>query len=456
SGRFAQARALLTELGLLDLLDGLTEEEATLAARRGETDLAERLAAAVVASRREAGDTEGTASALQALGEIRVRASRPEAALEPLDEAGRLFETLGRAYQRCLARLFLALACHRLERPERAGLAASEALDLAARFDYLAAVLRVADLDDGFRRFLATLPGSPPDLRLPPVEQGAAAGAVSPIPSDGADLYVRLLGPIEVSRTPGRVIPAGAWKIRRALQLFCLLASARAHRATKDRIVDALWEDARLPMIDKNFHPTISFLRRALNHGHNVPKSFIVCERGAYLLNPDYRYDIDTERFEAHVRAARGAKAAGQADAALADYEAALALYRGPFLEEEYHDWAEPLRTRYEELHLAALKEAGGLHLEKKDVAAAVDCLQHLIRRDPLSEEASVILMRALAVAGNRAAIGKEYDRLVAALHDELGKLPLPSTRRAYDDALGPGKPRPTRARPKDLGPSPG
>jgi len=456
AGRFAQARALLTELGLLELLDGLTEEEATLAARRGETDLAERLAAAVVAGRRDAGDAEGTASALLALGEIRVRAGRPETALAPLEETAGLFETLGRAYQRCLARLFFALACHRLDRREDAGRAASEALELSARFDYPATVLRVADLDDGFRRFLAALPGAPPDLRVPAVEQAAPAGAGSPIQPEGADLYARLLGPIEVSRTPGRAIPASAWKIRRALQVFCLLVSSRGHRAAKDRIVEALWEDARLPMIEKNFHPTISFLRRALNHGHNVPKSFIVCERGAYLLNPDYRYDIDTERFEAHVRAARGAKAAGQADAALADYEAALALYRGPFLEEEYHDWAEPLRTRYEELHLAALKEAAGLHLEKKDVAAAVDCLQLLIRRDPLNEGASVILMRALAAAGNRAAIGKEYDRLVAALHDELGKLPLPSTRRAYDDALSPGKPRPTLARPRDLEPSPG
>ncbi|PYT16073.1 MAG: hypothetical protein DMF51_05500, partial [Acidobacteria bacterium] len=197
--------------------------------------------------------------------------------------------------------------------------------------------------------------------------------------------------------------------------------------------MDALWEDARLPMIEKNFHPTISFLRRALNHGHNVPKSFIVCERGAYLLNPDYRYDIDTERFEAHVRSARGRKAGGEADAALADYEAALTVYRGPFLEEEYSDWAEPLRARYEELYLAALNEAAGLHLEKKDAAAAVDCLQRLIRRDPLNEEASALLMRALAATGSRAAIGKEYDRLVAALHTDMGKLPLPSTRRAYD-----------------------
>src|SRR5438093_189809 len=166
-------------------------------------------------------------------------------------------------------------------------------------------------------------------------------GPPPPVPSPDVDLHVGLVGPTEVYRTPGRPIPASAWKIRRALQIFCYLASSRGRRATKDRIVDALWGDARLSVIDKNFHPTISFLRRALNFGHNVPKNFIVCERGAYLLNPDYRYDLDTERFETLVRSARGRKAAGQARQAVADYEAALALYRGPFLEEEYEEWAE-------------------------------------------------------------------------------------------------------------------
>src|SRR5262249_32703470 len=155
----------------------------------------------------------------------------------------------------------------------------------------------VAGLDDGFRGFLAALPAAPADLRTADDAPPARDAAVSTSPPPLSDLYVRLLGPVEVYRTPGRAIPASAWKIRRALQLFCLLASARGHRATRERIVEALWEDARLTMIEKNFHPTISFLRRALNHGHNVPKNFIVCERGAYLLNTVYRYDIDCERF---------------------------------------------------------------------------------------------------------------------------------------------------------------
>ena len=450
AAKYAQARALFTEMGLLDLLDGLAEEEAILAVRRGDADRAEGLAVDLVGKRRGAGDTEGTASALLALGEIRLRASRPERALAPLEEASRAFESLGHAFQRCLALMLFALASHRLDRRDRAARAASQALALSAQFDYRVAILRLCDLDVSFRGFLTTLPDAPAYLRAPG-ELVAPVAAPRPVPSPDADLHVRLLGPTEVYRTPGRTIPASAWKIRRALQIFCYLASSRGRRATKDRIVDALWGDARLSVIDKNFHPTISFLRRALNFGHNVPKNFIVCERGAYLLNPDYRYDLDTERFETLVRSARGRKAAGQARQAVADYEAALALYRGPFLEEEFDEWAEAPRAHYEELLLAALKEAAEVHLRNGNAAAAIDCLHRLAVRDPLNEETSARLMRALGAHGSRAAVEKEYARLQAALDEELGTSPLSETRRAYDEALSAGVIRPVRARRKPV-----
>ena len=151
-----------------------------------------------------------------------------------------------------------------------------------------------------------------------------------------ADLTVRLLGPIEVYRDAQRKIPTQTRTNRRAIQVFCCLAVAPDHRATRDRLADALWVDVRPSVVERNFHPTIACLCRILNHGHNVPRNFIQCERGAYLLNPAYRYDIDLETFEERVRSARSKASRRDAAGALADYEASFALYRGPLMEEEY------------------------------------------------------------------------------------------------------------------------
>jgi len=344
--RYAGARDEFTGLGRLDLLPGLAEEEGILHAMAGQPGQAARVVAPVVdGARADARDPERLASALLAAGEIAARGGRDAAAMPLLEEAASIFERLQRAYPACLARGWLALAARRRGDRPRAEAAAAEALARSARHDYAAALRRIASADEEFGRWLQGRAGAPPELAEPdePRRQAAAATA------DAADLTVRLFGPVEVYRDREHAIPPRAWKIRRALTIFCYLAASRDRRAGKERIIEALWGDARLSVIEKNFHPTISFLRRALNDGHAVPRHFILFERGAYRLNPSYRYDIDIERFESGVRTARDRARAGDAVAALAAYDAALPLYRGPFLEEEYDEWAEGPRSHYEQ-----------------------------------------------------------------------------------------------------------
>src|SRR6266571_2835405 len=140
---YARARALLTELGRLDLLDSLAEEEAILAALRGDDGEAVSLAAGAVERRRAAGDREGTASALLSLGEVRVRGRDPRRATAALVAAAAFFSSTGRAYQECLARLWLALSRHLERDRHRAVTQALRALEIAARHDYRTAVQKV-------------------------------------------------------------------------------------------------------------------------------------------------------------------------------------------------------------------------------------------------------------------------------------------------------------------------
>jgi len=432
--KFGLARVLFTELGLLEVLDNLGEEEAVLACLRGEREDSARLASRIVERRRREADESGLATSLLALAEIKVRNDDPAGALPDLAEATTLFKKMERAYETCVAHLWTALARHRLGRKKEAESSGASALGLASKLDYRAAVLRVTALDESFRRLLALLPAAPAYLGETP---GVAWPPKPPAPGGPplADLTIRLLGPIEVHRDADRKIPSSAWKVKRALQIFCFVASSRDRRASKDRIVDALWGEARPSVIEKNFHPTISFLRRALNYGHNVPKNFILYEGGAYLLNPVYSYDLDTESFESKLRAARVAASKGAAAGACAGFGAALALYRGPFLEEEYDEWAEAPRVRYASLYVAALKDAGELHLGKGSPDEAIVLFERLIGCDPLDEEASGLLMKAFGRRGNRAGVEKEYHRLTGALAREMSALPMPQTRRIYEES---------------------
>jgi LuxR family maltose regulon positive regulatory protein len=428
--RYAGARDEFTGLGRLDLLPGLAEEEGILHAMAGRPEQAARVVAPVVdGARADVRDRERLASALLAAGEIAARGGRDRTAMPLLEEAASIFAGLQRAYPWCLARGWLALAARRCGDRPRAEAAAAEALALSARHDYAAALRRIAAADGEFGRWLQARAGAPPELAAPEEPRADAAT------TDAADLTVRLFGPVEVYRDREHAIPPRAWKIRRALTIFCYLAASRDRRASKERIIEALWGDARLSVIEKNFHPTISFLRRALNDGHAVPRHFILFERGAYRLNPAYRYDIDIERFEGGVRTARDRARAGDAAASLAAYDAALPLYRGAFLEEDYDEWAEGPRSHYERLFSEALKEAGRLHLERGDREAGLGWLQRAVLLEPLDEAASAALMLALGTLARRVDVEKEFDRLRRALDSELSSLPSAATRAAFERA---------------------
>jgi tetratricopeptide (TPR) repeat protein len=173
--RYSRARAVLQDLGRLDLLDNLSEEEAILASLRGNHGEAETLAAAAVNRRREAGDDEGVALALLALGEVRVRARVAPRAAHVLAEAAAFFESTGREFLECMARLWLALARHLERDRHRAVSQALGALEIASRHDYRGSILRVVALDEGFHDLLASLPEAPAFLHRAP-DPGAIPG----------------------------------------------------------------------------------------------------------------------------------------------------------------------------------------------------------------------------------------------------------------------------------------
>jgi len=429
---YARARDALTDLGRPDLLDNLAGEEAILASRRGNHGEAETLAAGAVERRRAAADAEGVASALLALGEVRVRARAASRAIRALAEAAAFFSSSGRAYEECMARFWLALARHLDRDRHRAVAQALKALEIASLYDYQASVLRIAALDAGFHDLLASLGGAPGYLLAVPA---GVPGDATADPGRAADLTVRLLGPIEIHRDDPGPAPEDPG-VHRAIRAFCYLAVARDHRATREQLAEALWGNTRPPADGPGFHSAISLLRRTLNRGHNVPKDFIRCERGAYLLNPAYRYDVDVETFEHLVRSARRKSSSGDAAGALSDYAEAISLYRGPLMEGEHDDWIGAPRAYYEALRVAALVEAMDLRLEAGDAGKEAECFRAIVERNPLDQQVSCRLMRVLGEIGDRAGLDREFARLRQALADQESAAPAPATRRVYERAL--------------------
>ena len=76
------------------------------------------------------------------------------------------------------------------------------------------------------------------------------------------------------------------------------------------------------------------------------------------------------------------------------------------------------------------------MHLKAGSAQTGLALIEKLVEHNPLDEEASCRLMRAMGILGDRSGIVREFERISRALEADLQTRPLPETRRACDLAL--------------------
>jgi DNA-binding SARP family transcriptional activator len=320
------------------------------------------------------------------------------------------------------------------------------ALDLAARYDYeywlqrevahnprLFATPEAAELLPPDVRELipaaTTTAQQAPQVTSPP----AVIVAAPPI----ADLTVNMLGPVEIFRDPARPLAADAWTTKRARDILCFITSRRHRRASKDTIIDTFWGEADFDAVERNFHPTVSHIRKALNSNQSLKQNFLLYRDGDYQLNPDFSYRIDTEEFDRRVSEGETARRARQFDECINSYEQAVALYRGEFMQGNYDEWVEEQRSYYREQYLRMLEALAAVAEKAEDWSRSLNLAQQILRDDPFREDIHCMVMRSQAALGNRVAIKEQYETLRRLLRKELGVEPAAETQAIYRGLKG-------------------
>jgi DNA-binding SARP family transcriptional activator len=280
----------------------------------------------------------------------------------------------------------------------------------------------------------------PADLRaqLPALAQSAPAllTATDLTPGPLVDLTINMLGPVEIVRDPARPFAADAWTTRRARDILCFIASRRHHRAAKDAIIDTFWTEDNLETVEKNFHPTVSHIRKALNSKQPLKQNFIIYRDGDYHLNPEFSYRIDTEAFELLMNDGETARRERDYARCIDSYEKAVALYRGEFMQGSYEAWVDEQRSYYREQYLRMLESLAGVAEKKEEWPRSMDLAQRILREDPFREDIHCLLMRGQAALGNRVAVKEQYETLRALLQKELGVEPAMQTQKAFRELI--------------------
>ena len=261
----------------------------------------------------------------------------------------------------------------------------------------------------------------------------ALAGATAAEAAVRQAYRVRLLGGPTVRQLAADGEREVGWKLRRSFQVLAFLASSPDLQAGREELEEAVWPSDGERTIDRNFHPTLSHLRRALERqrGGSVPQPLLF-RAGIYRLNPEIDWHIDLQDFNRLVVQGRELIARGEAAAAADCWQSAWKLYGGPFLQGYYQAWVTARREACQQAYVELLRDLGDLSMRLERSEDALDSYRAVLLEDALQERTHLAVMRLYAAQGRRDLVRRQYERLCTLLLDELGVEPLPETVQEY------------------------
>lgn len=225
-----------------------------------------------------------------------------------------------------------------------------------------------------------------------------------------AKLEVKLFGSVTflLNGQPVKSVPT------RAAQALLVYLLHQPHPVERERLVDMFYQASTPKQAAANLRSTLSRLRKEL-------ALFLVITRRTVGVAPDANIDIDSVAFATL--------------AAAEEWETALSLYQGDFLDgfylreaPEFEAWVLLERERLRLMAVQGLQTLVAMYQQQGDYWAGLQAVTKLLGIEPLLENAHRVKMLLLARSGQQQAALTQYKTCRVLLQDELGVAPGPET----------------------------
>lgn len=240
----------------------------------------------------------------------------------------------------------------------------------------------------------------------------------SPRSRSRALIRFRTLGAVDLSQTGEHDLAALLAHTKRLALLAYLAAALPRGFHRRDKLVALFWPEA-------DAAHARGALRQALHTLREVLGADVIVTRGSDEVALDTtRCASDAVAFDEAVRAG--------------DFEGALALYRGDFLDGVYvpqaagfERWLDHRRGEFAHAYERVLEWLAERHTAHGRLREAAECWRRLAEREPLNARIAVRLMEALQADGDPAGALQHARFHSALLAAELGAPPDPAVLRA-------------------------
>lgn len=230
--------------------------------------------------------------------------------------------------------------------------------------------------------------------RLTKIEERAAA--VDSVGGAG----IRCLGKFAVFTPSGAPL---SFRTKKTEELMALLVHFRSKPLTKEKIIEALWQDIDTEKANVLFHTTLYNLKKALvplGGGAELQKT-----PGGHILNI---LDTPCDAWELERRL--GGDNAGEI----------FAAYTGAYFEEDAYPWADSKRLEFQNAVTEKLMKAALTFEGRGEAEKAAETLEKLLRIDELNDTAASMLLALYRKLGNAAKLRQAQDRYMK-IRSELG-----------------------------------
>jgi len=240
------------------------------------------------------------------------------------------------------------------------------------------------------------------------------------------DVRVYLCGRVTVERN-GRALTDAALGGRQGRLLFAFLGTRRTRPVSKAQLIDAIWGTRTPPSVETAINALVSKLRAALRD-LGVPRPHgVASDVGTYQFDVPSAW-VDTEEARTAIDRAEGALRTDALSKAWASANVAAAITGQPFLPDEEYPWVEHQRAQLQRVWRRALLVLSAVSVRHGEHELGIQHASDVLSMEPFDEMACQALMRAHAVAGNRAEALRVYANCRKLFRDELGAEPSERT----------------------------
>ena len=245
---------------------------------------------------------------------------------------------------------------------------------------------------------------------------------------------VYLCGQVTVERGE-RILTDAALAGPQGRLLFAFLGTRRTQPVSKSQVIDAVWGPEAPPSADSAINALVSKLRASLRKMGLPPPHGIATEVGTYQFSVPSIW-IDIEHARTAIDRAEGAIRQRSVVEAWSNANVAAAITRPSFLPDEQRAWVHRERERVARVLRRALLVLSAVSTASGEYELGIQHASEALANEPFDEMACQALMRAHAVAGNRAEALRVYANCRRLFRDELGADPSEKTSAVFLEIL--------------------